>query len=187
MVTSYYSIDELKTIGLKCIGKNVRISRYANLYGADEIVIGNDVRIDDYVVLSGKIAIGNNVHIACYCGLFGSYGIELHDFAGLSARVLIYSATDDYSGKSLTNPTVPNKYRDVQGGRVILSRHTIIGAGSIIMHSVTVGEGAAVGAMSMVVKSVNPWTICMGSPARFVKERSRELLDKEKSYLDSIT
>lgn len=47
-MTSFYSEDELKSIGLKTYGENVLISRFARIYGAKNISIGNNVRIDDF-------------------------------------------------------------------------------------------------------------------------------------------
>jgi len=54
-MNSFYTEDELKEIGLKSYGHNVLISRKANLYSVSEISIGNNVRIDDFCILSGKI------------------------------------------------------------------------------------------------------------------------------------
>ena len=62
---STYSQDELFAFGFKSIGKNVLISRKASIYGADKIEIGNNVRIDDFCVLSSGddgFLIGNNIH-----------------------------------------------------------------------------------------------------------------------------
>lgn len=81
MKTSFYSEEELKEIGLKSYGKNVLISRNATIYGADKISIGDNVRIDDFCILSGNISLGSYIHIAAYCGLFGGdAGIIMEDF-----------------------------------------------------------------------------------------------------------
>lgn len=157
-MNSFYSTDELKTIGLKYIGSDVRISRKVCIYGANQIAIGNHVRIDDFAILSGRIEIGDFVHIAAFCALFGARGIHMADFSGLSARVIVYSATDDYSGDCLTNPTIPTPYRQTSGGLVSFGRHVIVGAGCVILPNIEIGEGAAIGAMSLVRKNILPWT-----------------------------
>ena len=64
MKTSFYNEEELKEIGLKVYGKNVLISRNATIYGADKISIGDNVRIDDFCILSGNISLGSYIHIA---------------------------------------------------------------------------------------------------------------------------
>ena len=76
-MNSYYDNAELLTLGLKHFGDNVLISKKASIYGANNIVIGNNVRIDDFVILSGNITIGDYVHIAAYSGLFANKGCLL--------------------------------------------------------------------------------------------------------------
>ena len=72
----------------------------------------------------------------------------MHDFANISAKTIVYAVLDDFSGNTLMGPTVPNQYRNVKAEKV--KKHVIIGANSIIFPNVIVGEGTAVGAMSMV-------------------------------------
>ena len=110
----------------------------------------------------------------------------MQDFSGISSRVTIYAISDDYSGISLTNPTLPTEYRNIYGGKVILERHAIIGASSVIMPNVSIGEGAAVGACSLVLNNCNPWTIYVGTPAKEIKKRKKDLLDLEQKFLKSI-
>jgi len=181
-MSSFYSNDELKTIGLKSFGSKVLISRFARIYNPGMVSIGSNVRIDDFCMISSNVTIGNYVHIAPYCLLIGTLGIEMEDFSGLSSRVSIYSATDDYSGAYLTNPTVPEKYTNVIGGKVTLKRHVIIGSSSIILPSVTLGEGCAVGAGSLVRNSFDDWSIIVGTPGKKIKERSKELLKLEQQF-----
>lgn len=72
----------------------------------------------------------------------GEYGIILEDFVGISSRCAVYAVSDDYSGEFLTNPTIPSKYRNVFGGRVILKKHSLIGSGCTILPNIKiVGEG----------------------------------------------
>ena len=132
------------------------------------------------------IHIGKYVHIAIYSSLIGQKKILLEDFAGLSSRVSIYSSSDDYSGNSLTNPTVPNEYKNVIHGSVILKRHVIIGAGSIILPNVTIGLGAAIGALSLVNKDCDEFSIYSGVPAQYIKARSRKILELEVKFLNSL-
>lgn len=185
METSFFSDEELKKIGFKTVGQNVLISKKASIYQANLISIGNNVRIDDFCVLSGNICIGNYVHIAVYCALFGgNAGITIDDFAGVSSRSVIYAESDDYSGEVLTNPTIAPEFRRVIAGHVNIGKHVIIGSGTTILPGVDIGEGSAVGSMSLVNKSLGAWGICIGIPCRQFKERSRKLLDMEKQFLE---
>lgn len=178
MASSFYSEKELKNLGFKSCGENVKISKKASIYGAENISIGNCVRIDDFCVLSGNISLGNYIHIAVYSALFGGEaGIEMQDYTGLSARVVVYATSDDYSGEHMTNPMIPEKYLGVIERKVVLERHVIVGTGCTILPGVTIGEGSAVGSMSLVNQSLNPWGIYAGIPCRHIKERSKKILD----------
>lgn len=183
---SFYSEDELRGIGFRSLGKRVSVSRKASIYGAHSISLGDDVRVDDFCVLTGGsgIELGRFVHVGCYSALFGGSGIVMADFSGLSARVLVYSESDDYAGRSLTNPTVPERFRGrLHRGRVTFGRHVVVGAGSTILPGVSLGEGAAVGGHSLVTKDCEPWWIYFGAPAKKLRRRSRDLLALEKTLL----
>lgn len=183
MATSFYSEDELKKIGFKSYGKNVLISRNAQIYGASKMVIGNNVRIDDFCVLSGAIELGSNIHIAVFCGIFaGNTGVKMCDFSTLSSRCVIYAESDDYSGEHLTNPTIDEEYLERVSGKVELGRHVIVETGATILPGVSIGEGTAVGSMSLVTKSLDEWGIYVGIPCKYKKERSKKLLELEKKY-----
>lgn len=182
MTNSFYSRDELDDLGLHSFGLNVFISKKASIYSPGLLTIGDNVRIDDFCILSGNIRLGNNIHISAYTALYGKYGIELQDFTTVSARNLIYSATDDYSGAYLTNPMIPEKFTNVTGGKVILEKHSIIGAGCVILPNVMLREGTAIGAMSLVNKSTDAWGIYVGIPIRKLKNRKRDLLKLEKEF-----
>jgi len=186
MMTSFYSEDELRSVGFKTVGKHVLISRKASIYNPGAISIGDNVRIDDFCVLGGGsgLVLGNFVHVACYCGLFAGSGIVMENFSGLSARVLVYSESDDYSGESLTNPTVPERYKPkMKKGTVVLGKHVIVGANSTILPGLVIAEGAAIGAHSLVTKNCESWSIYFGVPARRLRRRSRNLLELERKFL----
>jgi len=184
---AYYSRDELLTLGLAKVGENVLISRQASLYNCAKISINNNVRIDDFCVLSagqGGIDIGSFIHVAPFCSLIGAGKIKLSDFCNLSSRVSIYSSNDDYSGQFLTNPMVPFKYTNVSHADVILGKHVIVGSGSVILPGIIIEEGAAVGALSFVTKNCRPFGIYSGIPVKFIKERKRDLLQLEIKLLE---
>jgi len=184
LTTSFYSDDELNEMGFHSVGHNVCISRKASFYGTKNITIGNHVRIDDFCLLSGKITLGNNIHIAAYSALYGGdTGITAYDFSNISSRVCVYAISDDYSGRTMTNPTIPDKYKDVFSRPVVIGRHVIVGSGSTILPGVELKDGTAVGAMSLCKSSTKSWTIYAGIPAREIKGRSQELLKLEKEYL----
>jgi galactoside O-acetyltransferase len=97
----------------------------------------------------------------------------------LSAGVRIFSASDDYTGEFMTNPTVPERFTNVDAATVYLRKHAIVGANSVILPGIEIGIGAAVGAMSLVTKEVPDFEIHAGCPARKISERKRDLLALE--------
>ncbi len=175
-MTSFYTEDELPSLGLNAYGHNVLISRKVSIYGADKIIIGNNVRIDDFCILSGKITLGSNIHISAYVALYGSGGIVMEDYTGISPRSSLYSAMDDFSGDYLIGPIHLNKCTNVKTGNVIVKKYSQIGTHCVIFPNVTIGEGCVVGAMSLVNRSLPEWCIYIGQPARFLKKRRKGLL-----------
>ncbi|MFA7081585.1 MAG: acyltransferase [Bacteroidales bacterium] len=175
-MNSFYSNIELKQIGLKSFGEKVMISRKCSIYSPCNISIGNNVRIDDFCILSGEISIGSNIHISAYSALYGSKGIIINDFSGLSPRTTVYSSMDDFSGEFLIGPIHDEHKTNVIGGPVIIDKFVQIGAGSIIFPDLKINEGTVVGAMSLVNKSLEPWSIYVGTPCRKIKNRSKNLL-----------
>jgi galactoside O-acetyltransferase len=184
---SFYTEEELKTLGLKHYGKNVKISRKAMIYNTDQIEIGNHVRIDDFCILSGRIQFGDYIHIGVFTQLSGSTGgMYLHDFSGVSYNSTILANSDDYSGEFLTNPMVPMKYRKIAPAPVVFEKHALVATRCAVMPGITLGEGCAVGAMSLVLKDVDPWSIYVGIPAKWIKERKRDLIRLEKALREEL-
>lgn len=186
--SQYLTEDDLKDFGFRSLGKNVRISSDARVYGANNISIGSNVRIDDFVVLaavSGSIEIGDYVFIARSSHLSGVFGIELHDFSSMAANTVIYSASDDYSGETMTAQVVPHEFTSYQGGKVVIGRHVIIGSSCTILGPANIGEGVSVGAMTLINKDLEPWGMYIGIPARRLKDRKRDLLKLEKRLIEN--
>lgn len=176
-MNSFYSQDELQTIGFKSIGDSVLISRKTSIYGASNISIGNNVRIDDFCILSGTISLGSNIHISAFCALYGSMGIEMEDYTGLSPRCTVFSASDDFSGDYLIGPMLDSNITNVTGGKVIIKKFSQLGAGCVILPNIIIEEGVAVGAMSFVNRSLCEWTVYAGIPAKKIKQRNKGLLE----------
>lgn len=176
-MSSFYTEEELANLGLKSYGENVKLSRFAQLYSPSTIIIGNNVRIDDFCILSGQITIGSNVHVSAYVALYGGQGIELEDYSGISPRTSIFSAMDDFSGDFLIGPIHDEKLTNVTGGKVLIKKYVQLGAHCVIFPNLTIGEGAVVGALSMVREDLQPWQIYCGIPVRILKERNKALLE----------
>ena len=180
------SRDAIETLGFASVGKNVQISDRASFYGVKRITVGDNVRIDDFCVLSaglGGICIGQHVHIAVYSSLIGAGKITLSDFCNISSRVSIYSSSDDHSGTTMTNPTVAKEYTGVKQADVFLGRHVLIFGGSVILPGVTLEDGVVIGALSLIKKNCEAFGIYAGNPPRRIKERKLDLLELERRFM----
>lgn len=182
---THYTEHDLANEGFKHLGSNVRIAKNCTIIGAENIAIGDNVRIDGYctLVATGQsfINLGSFIHIGGYCSVLAAEGVTIDDLSTLSWGVRVFTRSDDFSGSCLTNPTVPSKYTGVKGGTVRLAKHVIVGANSVILPKVSLGEGAAVGGMSMVSNNLDEWGIYSGVPAKRIKDRKRDLLELEKA------
>jgi galactoside O-acetyltransferase len=176
MTTTFYSEEELQNIGFKKVGSNVLISKKASIYTPEKISIGDNVRIDDFCILSGTITFGSHIHISPYAAIFGRLGVTFEDYSNLSARSSIYSAMDDISGDFLAGPVHPASSINVTGGEVRVSKYVSICANCIIFPNITLEEGVVVGAFSLVNKSLPAWGIYVGIPAKKLKDRTKGLL-----------
>lgn len=167
----------------KSIGKNCWISNVARFHNPENIEIGDNVRIDDFCILSageGGIKIGSNIHIACYSSLIGAGTITLEDFSQVGARTSILSSGDDFSGKYLVGPCVEEHLRNVTNAPVTLKERAVLGVGCVVLPGVTIGINARVGAMSLVKRDLPGGHLYCGVPAK-----AQVLPDSD--YLDQMT
>jgi acetyltransferase-like isoleucine patch superfamily enzyme len=185
---SFLSQVELARIGFKQLGVDLKISRNAVFYGVEFISIGDQSRIDDFSIISasdtGEVQIGKFVHLGVSVNLFGNSGITIGDYSGISPGTKLFSESDDFSGDFLTNPTIQKHLRNVKSGSIELGEHSIIGSTCVVLPGVFIGEGAAVGALSLVNKSLDKWCIYSGVPARKLKERNRGLLELKAAHFN---
>ena len=174
------SREELLNLGFQHLGEDVIISDTAKFYGASNMTIGNHVRIDDYSIFVGKIEIGSYVHIGAFASLHASSGsIKIHDFSGISSRVTIYAASDDFSGNYMMGYGVPNSFRHTISSNVIISSFCHVGTGSTLLPGAKMSEGSVIGAMSLVMIRTEPWFIYSGNPCE--KKNKRSMREKEMS------
>ena len=183
---NFYHQEELEALGFKHLGSNVKLSRDARVYCPHNISLNDDCRIDDFCILSagkdGFINIGKYVHVAAGVKLFGSAGITLEDYVGVSINSTILSISDSYSGDNLTNPCVPNEYRLVHSSHIVLEKHVIVGVGCLLLPNSFIREGSIVGANSLVKTELPAWGMYAGTPVKFLKERRKGLLEQEKQH-----
>ena len=148
---AYLTAEQLAAMGFRRLGKGVRVSDKASIHDADRIEIWDHSRVDDFCVVSGRVVIGRNVHLAVFCNVAGGErGVEIGDFSVFAYGCHVFSQSDDYSGATMTNSTVPERYKKVTRAAVRVGRHCIVGTNSLIFPGVALAEGTSVGAMTMV-------------------------------------
>ena len=176
---SFYSAVELASLGLKKYGKNVLISRYARLNNPGNISIGDNVRIDDFCILSSgsePFILEDNIHISAGVYIYGQNGFHMKSFSNISPGSKIFTQSDTFNGDFLIGPMASIEHRCVYGYSLVIEKHVIIGAGCIILPGAKFSEGVAIGANSLVKSECSEWSIYAGSPVKFIKDRSKNLL-----------
>lgn len=180
--------EQLKSLNLKHLGKDVKISDKVSILNPDQLSIGDRSRIDDFCVISGNVSLSNNVHITVFCNLSGGEpGISIDSFSGLAYGSHIFTQNDDYSGETLLGPTVPIEFRPkTQKSPVVLEKFCNIGAHALITPGVTLREGTVVGMKSLILRSTKPWTMYFGIPAKPWKGRSDRMKLEAERYMNAI-
>lgn len=186
----FFSADELIEIGFSAVGADCQISRKSSFYGIKGR-IGDRVRIDDFCIVKGHVEIGSHIHVAAFCSVSGAAAkVQLNDFCTLSNRVSIFTGSDDYTADTLNNSQLPDAYTTVRTGAVTIGSAVLIGAHSVILPGVTIGDGGSVGAMTVVHRSV-PEGGMVRAPAAVgvLSERKRDvgtIMAMARDYLASI-
>ncbi|HSA95795.1 MAG TPA: acyltransferase [Acidobacteriota bacterium] len=141
------------------LGKDVRISDFVNLYGC---TIGDNTKVGAFVEIQKDALIGSNCKISSHSLICGGVTVEDEVLIGHNVTFI-----NDMYPRSIVEG----------GGRVVptfVRKGASVGSGATILAGVTIGEGAIVGAGSVVTKDVAPWTIVAGNPARVLRRIEKE-------------
>ncbi|MEH1933141.1 MAG: acyltransferase [Nostoc sp.] len=160
---------------------------YTKIIGLENIEFGKNIIIDDFVFIYAKkrIKIGNNVHIASFTSITGGECFIMEDFSGLSSGVRIFTGSEDFQESGFGNPTIDEKYRNTRRAPIRIGKFCVIGANSVILPGVTLGEGATVGAGSVVTKNLEPWGIYIGNRKIGDRDKSGVLENYNKFLLEN--
>jgi acetyltransferase-like isoleucine patch superfamily enzyme len=185
----YLTPEALSSMPFKSLGHDVMVHERVTLVGIENISIGSHVRIDPDVILlaTGPLTIGCYTHIAAGVFIAARAGFEMKDFANIAHGARIYTTNDDYSGEHLMGPTIPVELLGVSAKPVLMQEHATVGAGAIVLPGVTLAEGSVLGALSLIARSTEPWTMYGGVPAKPIKKRRRDVIKKGQELLKSIT
>ena len=144
------------------LGRDVKIFEFVNLYGCE---IGDESKIGTFVEIQRGATVGRRVKISSHTFICEGVRIEDQVFVGHGVTFI----NDRY-------PRAVNERGELQTGDdwnvvpTIVRKRASIGSGSTILCGVEIGEGAIVGAGSVVTKNVPAGSIVAGNPARILRQ-----------------
>jgi UDP-2-acetamido-3-amino-2,3-dideoxy-glucuronate N-acetyltransferase len=143
------------------LGRNVKLSKFINMYGC---TVGDDVKIGAFVEIQKNASIGNNCKISSHSFICEGVTIEDAVFIGHSVTFIndMYPRATAAGGQLQTEA-------DWKVDKTVVKKGASIGSGCTILANVTIGEGAIIGAGSVVTKDVPPNGIVAGNPAKFLR------------------
>jgi len=148
------------------LGRDVRIYAFVNLYGCE---IGDESRIGAFVEIQKGARIGKRVKVSSHS--FVCEGVTIEDEVFIGHGVMFIN--DKYP-RATTESGSAQTEADWICTATIVQRRASIGSNATILCGVTIGEGAMVGAGSVVTRDVLPGTIVAGNPARALRIKKQE-------------
>lgn len=144
------------------IGKNTKIYDKTLVY-IEECEIGENCKIHPFVTIQDRVKIGNLCKIEHYVFIPSGIVIENEVFIGQGVQF----TNDKYPRATIKGRL--KKDGDYEELPTLIKQGVSIGSNSTILCGITIGEGALIGAGSVVTKDVPPHTLVVGNPARVVK------------------
>lgn len=158
----------------KSVGQGVITHHLVQMVKQEMIEIGDYTRIENFVFINGGagLKLGKKNHISWFISVIGGGQLVTGDYVSFGAGARIINGTDHYRGGKIISPLVPMECRGVYRCHIEIQRHAFIGSNAVIVPSIhhpdiVIGEGAIVGANSLVTSDIEPWTINVGSPCQF--------------------
>jgi acetyltransferase-like isoleucine patch superfamily enzyme len=181
---TYFTKKELIKIGFVKVGKNNQISKKVSFINIINGTLGDNVRIDDYCVIKGRVQIGSFIHIANFCLISGSEKnvVVFKDRVAISNNVSVLTSSDHFV-KGIINiaSDLPNKILKIRNlnlimGNILLKEGCLIGAYSLILPNTVVGISTSIGAYSILFKEIDD----------FIYYSNRDILKVTKIKKDKI-
>jgi acetyltransferase-like isoleucine patch superfamily enzyme len=143
------------------LGRDVKIFDFVNLYGCE---VGDETKIGTFVEIQRGAKVGRRVKISSHTFICEGVQIEDHVFVGHGVTFI-----NDRFPRAVTADGELQTAADWAVVPTVVRRGASIGSGSTILCGVEIGEHAIVGAGSVVTANVPPRTIVAGNPARVLR------------------
>jgi acetyltransferase-like isoleucine patch superfamily enzyme len=144
------------------LGKDVRYYGFINLYGCE---IGDETKIGTFVEIQKGVKIGKRCKISSHS--FICEGVEIDDEVFIGHNVTFIN--DNYPRSTNKDGSLQND-SDWQLLKTKIGKRASIGSSVTILGNIKIGEGAVVGAGSVITKDIPPWTIVAGNPAKILRK-----------------
>lgn len=171
---------------LNSCGNNVKIYPMAKIVSPNCVSIGDNTRLCDYAFIhpeGGLITIGRYCDFEPYSLIWGAGKMIIGDFVNFGPGMKIMGNMYDYKSGDIMVGTVEETHKGIISPELVIEDHVYFGADVTVLGSVSyIGEGALIGAQSLVNKNIDPWGVYVGSPAKKIGERPRGALEKVKEY-----
>lgn len=166
---------------LKYCGKNVRILNLAKIINPQFAEIDDNTSILDYVFIDAykSFKVGKYSCITWHCVIEGQANVEIGDRCFLGPGSKILSSTYEFHGY-YTSQHLPGDTSAIRFGDIKICDDAYVGAGTVVMPGVTIGEGALVGANSLVNRDLKPWGIYFGNPVKLIGMREKPTEERRK-------
>ena len=166
---------------LKYCGKNVRIYQLSKIINPEYAEIDDNCIIYDYVFIDAKqsFKMGKFSTITWHCLIEGEAHVEIGDRCFLGPGSKLLSSTYEFNGY-YTTEHMGDGVSSVRYGDIKICDDAYVGAGTVVMPGVTIGEGALVGANALVDRYLKPWGIYHGNPVKLVGWREKPTDERRK-------
>jgi len=152
------------------IGKKSRVVKpFIEKEFGGEITIGTNCVIRKWTCFmpyGGEITIGNNTSINSFCHLNGCGGLKIGNDVRIAAHCMLIPANHNFD-----DVDKPIYLQGQTQKGIVIEDDVWLGAGVKVLDGVTIGKGSVIGAGSVVSKTIPPYSIAVGVPAKVIRSR----------------
>lgn len=165
-------LADIQTSNSLFLGAYSKIEKFVTISapGGTKIEIGNNSQVRAFSILQtlgeGFIRIGDNTTVNPFCLLYGFGGLDIGNNVMVAAQVIIIAAEHIYDSTE-----VPMVNQGAEGKGVKIEDDVWVGAGAKVLDGVTIGKGAVIGAGAVVTRSIPPYSVVAGVPAKILRMR----------------